>query len=95
MFLGNTVSTNVEANKDYFEGSQIKGDQKLKYDDKMIIEAEEEIHLNTEEKITEFSFNFELDKESLKTVWNGAESITEEKLSSIEKINRKECKDQK
>ena len=55
------------------------------YDDMMIIEAKEEIQLHTEEKITEFSFNFELDEESLKTVWNGAESITEEKLSSIKK----------
>ena len=104
MLLGNTVSTNVEANKDYSQEGLIKGEQtkvdanqdtfdnslinskeKLKVDDMRIIEAKEEIQLNTEEKLTEVSLKFEIDKESHKTVWNGVENIKEEKHSSIKK----------
>ena len=114
MLLGNTVSTNVEANKDYseeglikgeetnvdankdnFDKSLINGKEKFQDDDMKIIEAKEEIQLNTEEKITEFRFKLEIDKESPKAVRNGAENMKKRKTWFYQKRNRKECKNYK
>ena len=92
MLLRNMISTNVDANKDYVEESLIKGEQKFKYDDMMFIEAKEEIQLNTAENITELSFKFEIDKESLKTVCNGEENIKVKKLNCIKKETVKNVK---